>query len=46
MNKTVYVLNKNSESVKYLIKRDKRFEKVVDLIGEITYVTYSDPYIF
>ena len=46
MNKTVYVLNKNSESVKYLIKKDKRFEKVVDLVGKITYMTYSDPYIF
>ena len=45
MNEIV-VLDKNSESVKYLCEKDKRLSKVIDLVGPITYKVHSDPYAF
>ena len=38
----VIVLNSNSESIKYLCQKDKKLAKVISLVGEITYKTYSN----
>ena len=38
----VVVLNCNSESVKYLCQKDKRLAKVISLIEDVTYQTYSN----
>ncbi len=37
----VVVLNKNHPAVQTLCKKDKRFAKVVDLVGEITYIPHE-----
>lgn len=36
------ILNETSESVRYLCQKDKRLAKVIAMVGEITYKTYSD----
>lgn len=41
MNNTI-TLNSDSESVKYLCQKDKRLAKVISMVGEITYQTYSN----
>lgn len=40
------ILNNESESVKYLIKKDKRLAKIINMVGEITYRPYEDSYSF
>lgn len=45
MNKKVY-LNKESESIQYLCKQDKRLAKVISMVGEITYLPHSDGFSF
>ena len=37
----IVILNSESESFRYLCQKDKRLAKVVSLVGEITYKTYS-----
>lgn len=37
----VIVLNSDLESIKYLCLKDKKLAKVISLIGEIPYQTYS-----
>ena len=38
--KEVIVLNSQSDSVKYLCEKDKRLEKVISMVGDITYQSY------
>ena len=38
----IITLNQTSESIKHLCQKDKRLAKVISLVGEITYRTYSD----
>lgn len=45
MNKTVY-LTAESESIQYLIQKDKRLAKAISMIGDISYQTYDDSYYF
>lgn len=45
MNKTVY-LTAESESIQYLIQKDKRLAKAISMIGDISYQTYDDLYYF
>ena len=35
-----------TQSVEYLMKKDKRFSKVVNMVGDITYKPYEDSYSF
>ena len=35
-------LNKETESIKYLCQKDKKFEAVVSMVGEISYKPYAD----
>ena len=45
--KEVITLNGDSESIKYLCKKDKRLAKVISMVGEITYKLHNDdPYAF
>lgn len=39
-------LDGNSQSVLYLTKRDKRLAHVIDMVGDITYLSYEDGYSF
>lgn len=45
-NSDIFILNRDKTPVKYLIKQDPKFEKIVNLVGEITYVPYKDPFVF
>lgn len=45
MNNTK-ILNQNTASVLYLCRKDKRLAKVIAMVGEITYQTYTDSYAF
>ena len=45
MNSLV-ILNNESESIKYLVSRDKRLAKVIEKVGTITYVPYEDGFSF
>ena len=45
MKKSVH-LDESSESVQYLCKKDKRFKKVFNMIGPISYDTHDDIYAF
>lgn len=45
MNNT-RILNQNTASVLYLCRKDKRLAKVIAMVGEITYQTYTDSYAF
>lgn len=38
----IVMLNKDSLSVRYLCKRDKRLEKVINMVGTITYTPHTD----
>ncbi len=38
----IITLSSDSESVKYLCQKDKRLEKVISMVGEITYQAYSN----
>lgn len=40
------ILNKEHPCVQYLCSKDKRFSKVVDMVGEITYKPHKDGYAF
>lgn len=42
----IIVLDKNTESVKYLCEKDKRLSKVIDMVGPITYKVHADSYAF
>lgn len=42
----IHRLTKTTKSVKLLYYKCKRFAKVIDLVGSITYEPYSDPYSF
>lgn len=43
----VIILNSESESVKYLCKKDKRLAKVISMVGDISYKPHDeDPYSF
>lgn len=43
----IITLDRNSSSVQYLCKKDKRLAKVISMIGPITYQTHADnPYAF
>lgn len=35
-NSDIFILNRDKTPVKYLIKQDPKFEKIVNLVGEIT----------
>lgn len=39
-------LNTTTESVEYLMKKDKRLSKVINMVGEISYIPYEDSYSF
>lgn len=39
-------LNKNSSSIVYLCKKDKRLAKVIQLVGDISYTIHDNPYEF
>lgn len=39
-------LDENTPSIKYLCKKDKRFQKVFSMIGDISYMPYEDGYSF
>ena len=43
---TEITLNKNSESMQYLCKKDKRLAKVISLVGPITYQIHDDAFAF
>lgn len=45
MNNTK-ILNQNTASVLCLCRKDKRLAKVISMVGEITYQTYTDSYAF
>lgn len=45
MSETV-TLKKDSPSVQYLCKKDKRLAKVISMVGEITYAPHDDGYSF
>ena len=40
------ILSKDSPSIKYLCKKDKRLAKVIDLVGPLSYTIYDDAYAF
>lgn len=40
------ILNENSESIKYLSKKDERLKILFNLIGELSYTLYTDSYKF
>jgi DNA-3-methyladenine glycosylase II len=40
------ILNENSESIKYLSKKDRHLKILFNLIGEISYTLYNDSYKF
>lgn len=42
----IYRLTKKAKSIKLIYSKCKRMSKVIDLVGAITYNTYSDPYSF
>ncbi len=42
----IIVLNTESESVQYLMKKDKRLAKIITMVGEIQYKPYEDSYAF
>ena len=42
----VKILNTHTHSVQYLIKKDKRLARVIDMVGEISYKPYDDSYSF
>lgn len=46
MNKKAIILNQETTSVKYLCQKDKRFAKIVSMVGPITYAPHDDPYVF
>lgn len=39
-------LDQNSESIRYLCLKDKRFQKIFSMIGSITYTPHEDGYAF
>ena len=44
---TPIILTKDSDSIKYLSKKDKRLAKVISIIGDISYIPHeNDPYSF
>lgn len=45
MSKTV-ILNSNSESIKYLAKKDINLNILFNLIGDLSYTLYDNPYTF
>lgn len=45
MSKTV-ILNSNSESIKYLSKKDIKLNILFNLIGDLSYTLYDNPYTF
>lgn len=42
----VVSLNRKAPEIQYLIKKDTRLDKLIDLVGEITYLPYKDEYSF
>ena len=42
----VKILNTHTQSVQYLIKKDKRLARVIDMVGEISYKPYDNSYSF
>lgn len=42
----VVTLNNSSPEIQYLCIKDKRLEKVISMVGEITYTVHTDPYVF
>ncbi len=42
----VVTLNNSSPEIQYLCTKDKRLEKVISMVGEITYTVHTDPYVF
>lgn len=42
----IYTLNEKSESVRHLIRKDKRLARVISMVGTITYSLYDDGYAF
>lgn len=42
----IVTLDSNTESIKYLCKKDKRFQKVFTMIGDISYKPHDDGYSF
>lgn len=40
------ILNENSESIQYLLKKDSHLKILFNLIGEISYTLYTDSYEF
>lgn len=40
----IKILNKKSDPIIYLTKKDKRLAKVIEMVGEITYIPHDNPY--
>ncbi|WP_427113083.1 DNA-3-methyladenine glycosylase family protein [Megasphaera sueciensis] len=42
----IITLGKNTKSVQYLCRKDKRLAKVISMVGNITYIPYEDGFAF
>ena len=42
----IVLLNSEQDSVKYLIKQDKRLAKVISMVGDYSYKPYDNGYVF
>ena len=42
----IVILNNNSESIKYLAKKDSNLNILFNLIGDLSYTLYDNPYTF
>ena len=44
--KEIITLNKEADSIIYLSQKDKRLAKVFEMVGELTYQPYDNPFVF
>lgn len=46
MENNIVKINRESESIKYLLKKEPRFKILYSLIGDLEYCTYNNSYVF